>query len=411
MVRWISFRIPNRRGWHPLEANVVAASSLRKAACTKSSRLQIAALADLQSRLREAYCEMRIAIITGPWFAVPPVTHGGIETLAHLLVEELVKRGEDVTLYSVGDSHTSGRLRWYFETGQERHLASPERSVVECAHAVFAYHQAARDGADIIHDHSGRVGPSLGSVLKDVPVLHTVHGVLTEPKRRLYSLLCGFPNIFLNTISNDQRAQAPELPIVATVYNAVDLDRYPLVRDKQRYIVCISRICAEKGIDLAIDLARRAQLPLKLAGRIEGTDEGRRYFSELIQPRLGGGIEYLGEVGFQQKIDLLANARALIHPVRWPEPFGLIAIEALACGTPVIATPRGALPEIIRHGIQGYLSDTMDGMLNALKSVDEILPENCRARVEQAFSGPAMVDSYEALYRRIVEQHAQSVSH
>jgi glycosyltransferase involved in cell wall biosynthesis len=341
---------------------------------------------------------MKIAMIVAPWFTVPPATHGGTETLVNDLVEELVARGDEVTLYSVGSSRTSGRLRSLFSEQQDVHLSTSERSVVECMHALFAYREATSADFDLIHDHAGLLSVSIGAPMRRPPILHTVHRIFTPSNQPLYRLLAEFPGMYFSTISQAQRCAMPDLPSIATIYNAMNPNIYPFVREKDHYLAYLGRIRAEKGCHLAIVLAQRSGWPLKLAGRIDD----RHFFHTQIEPQLGRGIEYVGEVNVQEKAELLAHARALIFPVQWEEPFGLVVIEALACGTPVIAMPRGALPEIIRNGVDGFLVDDVDGMLRALDQLDTIDPEMCRRRVEESFSRSAMATRYQELYNRIL---------
>ncbi len=336
------------------------------------------------------------------WYTVPPAGYGGIETIVHLLTEELIARGDEVTLYSVGSSRTRATLRAFYSDEQYAFLGNLEQVVVESAHALFAYREIARGDFDIVNDHAGYVGAALAALLDGAPVLHTVHGAFNKVDRPLYQLLGRSPRLYFNTVSDYQCRQAPELAFAGRVYNAIDPSLYPLARGRREYLVEISRICREKGQHVAIGLARLTGLPLKLAGKVENTPAGRRYFAEEIKPQLGGLIEYVGEVNLGQKVDLLAHARAFVFPVDWDEPFGLVTIEALACGTPVIATPQGALPEIVRDGIEGFLVNDLDGMVQALERIDQIDPVRCRRRVEEAFSPGVMTNGYQALYQRVL---------
>lgn len=353
---------------------------------------------------------MKIAMLAPPWYTVPPTGYGGIETVVHLLTEELIARGEDVTLYAVGASRTRAELRMSYQEEQYRFLGTAQHGFVEGVHALFAVRDIARRNFDLVHDHSGHVATTLATLLDQPPILHTIHGIFTEVNRPLYRLWNASPRVFFNCISEYQRMQFPELRVLGTVGNAIDPALYPLVRRKQDYLVEISRICAEKGQHLAIALARRAGLPLKLAGKVENTPDGRRYFAEEIAPQLGDGIEYLGEVNLKEKVELLKHARAFVFPIRWAEPFGLVTIEALACGTPVIASPQGAVPSVIRDGVEGFLADDVDGMLRALARLDTIDPERCRRRVEERFSPRVMADQYRELYASILNRTAREAS-
>jgi len=351
---------------------------------------------------RGLFFAMKVAMLAPCWYSVPPAGYGGIETIVHLLTEELIARGDAVTLYSVGSSRSRAAVRAYYPEEQYSFLGNPDQVVVESAHALFAYRDIAVGDFDIVHDHAGHVGAALAAALEGAPVLHTVHGAFNTVNRPLYRLLGESARLHFNAISDYQRRQAPELPFVGRVHNAIDPSLYPLVRGRREYLLEISRICREKGQHLAIALARRAGLPLKLAGKVENTPAGRLYFAEEIKPQLGGPIEYVGEVNLAQKVELLTHARAFIFPVHWDEPFGLVTIEALASGTPVIAMPQGALPEIIRDGIEGFLVKDLDGMVKALERLDQIDPVRCRRRVEEAFSPPVMTDGYQELYQRVL---------
>jgi glycosyltransferase involved in cell wall biosynthesis len=319
-----------------------------------------------------------------------------------VLVDALVAQGDEVILYSIGLSTPSRRC--LFSEEQEALLATPQRVVVEAAHALFAYDDAAKSEVTIIHDHSGYVGPTLGAFAKSLPVLCTLHKPVTEFTRQLYEVTNRAPHLFFSAISDHQRSGMAGLKVVATVHNAVDPRMFPLVHNRRDYLVNISRICSEKAPHRAIEVAQRAGIPLKLAGRLEQTAEGQRYFSERIQPMLGQGIEFVGEVDFDAKVELLGKAKALIFPVEWPEPFGLVVAEALACGTPVIATPRGGIPEIVRHGIEGFLTDDTDEMVAAVEAVGSIEPETCRKRIEERFNPKTMAAGYRSAYEEVESQ-------
>jgi glycosyltransferase involved in cell wall biosynthesis len=344
---------------------------------------------------------VRIALVAPPWFAVPPRAHGGVELLLAVLAQALREAGDEVVLYSIGTSSPGVECRWLYPDEQEALLGTPQRVAIECAHALFAYTDIARDRFDVVHDHSGYAGASIAALGAPAPVLCTPHKPMNEASRRVYAIADESPRVFFSAISDHQRSQMDGLKVVATIYNAIALRSYPLVRDKEDYLVDITRICPEKAPHRAIEIARLAGLPLRLAGRIEKTPEGWRYFAERIEPQLGQEIQYLGEVGFAEKVELLARARALVFPVEWPEPFGLVVAEALACGTPVIASPRGGIPEIVRDGVEGFLADDVPALASAIARLDAIDPDACRSRIEKRFSPDVMAAGYQQAYEAI----------
>lgn len=343
---------------------------------------------------------MKVALVVPPWFEVPPRGHGGVETVVATLAEALVQRGHDVLVYAAQGGGVEAEVRASFDEAQQRYLGTRDRLQVEIAHVVTAYREIARTRPDVVHDHTGVMGAAAASLsIHDIPALCTIHKPLSEPALRTWSLLAESPNIFISVLSEFQRARLlGEVPVSAVVENGVDLRKFKITRHKEDYLINIGRICAEKAPHVAIEVAKRAGLQLKIAGRVGTTVEERAYYSEKFEPRLGAGVEYLGEVGEVGKVELLARARALLFPVDWDEPFGLVAIEALASGTPVIGTPRGALPEIIVEGVHGFLREDVAGMLDAVRRLDTIDSDQCRARVEERFSAEQMAAGYEEAY-------------
>lgn len=350
---------------------------------------------------------MKIAVVAPPWFAIPPVGQGGVQAVLDVLVEELVRQGDHVLLYSVGGTHTSAELRFLFEEEQKDVLATKPQSAVDGAHVAFAFADARAEGVDIIHDHSGRIGPTVGAFAEGLPVLHTVHTSLSGAARRLYSSLPKRPGFGLSAVSESQRAQAPDVPVLGVVHNGIDAAAFPFRQRKSDYLVMLSRITPDKGCHLAMDLARSSGIPLMLAGRPEPTAKGRAYFEKEITPRLGDGVAYLGPLGPAQKVSLLADARALILPAQWEEPFSMVVLEAWACGTPVIVTSRGALPELVRDGVDGFIRDDLPGMREAVDRLGELDPACCRQRAERDFSPGALVAGYRELYGRLLSHGTQ----
>lgn len=353
---------------------------------------------------------MDIAVIAPPWFAVPPRTHGGIETFLGLLTVHLRKAGHRITLFSVGTSSAPVPVHALYGEEQEEFLYSSRHNVVEPRHVMHAYAEIAHGGFDVIHDNAGLVSAGLvGAVLNQrgprLPILRTVHQAVGAANRPLYDLLNGFDELSFNSISAHQRRALDGLKVVATIHNAVDPDSLGYRTDKDDYLAFLGRLVPEKGAHLAIEVARRAGLPLRLAGRLDRDGKGRQYFESTIRPLLSGPIEYVGEVGPTEKADLLGGARALLFPAQWAEPFGLVAIEALAAGTPVVATPQGALPEIVEDGRSGFLATDPDAMLAALGRIGTIRPQDCRLRVTEHFGPERMTTRYVEVFESLVARH------
>ena len=343
---------------------------------------------------------MRLGIVAPVWIPVPPQGYGGVELVVSLLVEELVARGHDVTLFASGDSQTKANLRSVYEVAPTDRLWEVEPDAV---HVGAAYTYAAaqfRDGEgfDLIHDHTNYLGVAFAACLS-TPVLHTVHMILDDARASFLRRFSG--EVYLTAISEYQRGEVPNLPWRGTVHNAVNVDEFPFRADKDGYLLCLGRVCERKGQDLAIEVAKRAGMPLVLAGRVHPKEAW--FFEERILPHVDADtVIFDGEVSNERKAELLAGAGALLFPVREPEPFGLAMVEALACGTPVIANPLGAVPEVVTDGETGFLVSGIDAMAEAAARVGQLSPERCRADAVARFHPSAMVDGYEAVYRDVL---------
>ena len=345
---------------------------------------------------------MKIAEISPPWVRVPPERYGGTEWIVSLLTDGLVDRGHDVTLYATGDSLTKARLRAPFD-----HPVGMEgKDFYDLVHpmaiqTMSAYLEA--DRYDIIHDHTGTIGACLGA-LSDTPVLHTLHGAFDPDVRRLCRMIGD--RIYFNSISDSQHSGCPELNYVGTIYNAIEVETYPFRAEKEDYALFLGRFSEEKGAHNAIYIAQQANIPLRMAGKVNpGVDT--HYFKERIEPHVDGeSIVYEGEADYRQKRELLAGARFLLFPIQWEEPFGLVMTEALACGTPVLAAAMGSAPEIIKDGEVGVLTGAYqwDEMVAAIKDgrLEDIDPNRCREHVRERFSVNAMLDGYEAAFEKIL---------
>jgi glycosyltransferase involved in cell wall biosynthesis len=341
---------------------------------------------------------MRIAILSPVWFPVPPSGYGGIEWVVSLLADGLAEAGHDVTLFASGDSYTKGKLVAAYP---EAPSADIGKTTPELRHALACYERA--DEFDIVNDHSGPLGAVLGAAV-ETPVVHTVHGPLVGFDGELYAALARVaPQVGLISLSLNQRKPRPDLPWVATCHNALDLDAYPVHAERGQYLLFLGRMSADKGCHRAVEVAREAGLPLRIAGKMREPAE-REYFETYVAPYLGDGIEYLGETSHGKKVALLQNARATLFPIEWEEPFGLVMIESMACGTPVIATRWGAVPEVIEHGRSGIVVDDYREMAGALAAADELEPHECRRWVEEHFSAARMVEDYVGAYEAVLSR-------
>ncbi|MHC1588505.1 MAG: glycosyltransferase family 4 protein [Methermicoccaceae archaeon] len=346
---------------------------------------------------------MRIAIVAPPWFSVPPERYGGIEMVVSVLTEGLVDRGHDVVLFSVGNARTKARVFSVFDSPMRGYLDAAPASFLNTAttHVVGSYIEIARQHFDIIHDHTWKEGLCCGAFIS-TPVVHTIHGRLDDENRRFYSQFIGYSGVHFTTISEFQQTQLPYLSYAGVVYNAVDTHKYPYIEDKADFFLYLGRFNPDKAPHLACEVAEHLGLKLYLAGKISERAE-REYFATQIKPHLSEKIVFIGEVSEAMKMELLSKARALLLPLQWDEPFGLVMVEAMACGTPVITLRRGAAPEIVEHGITGYVATTMDEFMSEVERVDEISPEVCRRRVEERFSARTMVEGYERVYERVLD--------
>ena len=330
------------------------------------------------------------------WFAVPPTRYGGIEWIVALLADGLVERGHDVTLYASGDSRTKAKLVGVFPEAPSEFIG---RSEYELHHALACLESAAE--FEIVNDHSGALAAALGAG-SPTPLVHTVHGPLHRRSGELYEQIQRFaPEVGLISLSMNQRSPLPHLNWIANCPNALDLSLYPVHPHRGDYLLFLGRMSPDKGAHRAVEVAEELGLPLKLAGKMQELRE-EEFFDAAVRPHLSENIEYVGEVSHAEKVDLLQNARATLFPIEWAEPFGLVMIESMACGTPVIATRWGAVPEVIEDGRSGVIVDDYRAMAAALERADALDPLECRRYVEERFSKERMVGDYEAAYRRML---------
>jgi glycosyltransferase involved in cell wall biosynthesis len=341
---------------------------------------------------------MKVAVLSPVWFAVPPTGYGGIEWVVSLLADGLAAAGHDTTLFASGDSRTHAKLAAVYPEAPSAQIG---RTQPELHHALSCYERSG--DFDVIHDHTGMLGAVLGGAV-ETPVVHTVHGPLDGEPGELYESIARVsPQVGLISISMNQRKPKPELPWIANCPNALDFSVYPCKPHRGDYLLFLGRMSPDKGAHRAIAVAMEAGLPLKLAGKLQDQKE-IDYFEELVAPHLVGDIEYLGEVSHGEKVELLQNARATLFPIEWEEPFGLVMIESMACGTPVIATRWGAVPEVIEDGRSGVIVDSYREMAEALERADELDPLELRRFAEEHFSPERMVADYVAAYETAIER-------
>ena len=338
---------------------------------------------------------MRVALIAPPWIPIPPPGYGGTEAVVDQLARGLARRGHDVLLAAHHDSTCPVPV----VTPE-----SVERSKIgdvdeEAAFAAAAARVVAIWKPDVVHDHT--VG---GSLLPDtVPGaarVHTMHGPFDARLGPMYQRIAHHNSVV--AISRSQASLAVDTPVAAVIHHGVDPGAFEVGHGEGGFVVHLGRMAHDKGIDLAIRAAREAGLRLVIASKMRDAGE-LAYFHEVIEPMLGRGVEFIGEARGVDKLRLLGSATALLNPIRWPEPFGMVMIEAMACGTPVITTRSGAAPEIVDDRHTGYLCRSMVDLVEALGKVGEIDRSTCRHRVERCFSTTRMVDRHLALYRALVD--------
>jgi len=341
---------------------------------------------------------MKIAQIAPIWFPVPPHGYGGTERVISLLTERLVEAGHDVTLFACTGSRTHAKLvttsdppppgtlgdRWY------------EAAWFELEHGLEASLRA--DEFDVIHDHT-KTGPLWGAQL-DVPMVHTMHDAWNEPRKHFWRAAA--EHVGLIAISEAQRAMFDEVPYLATVYNGIDVDAHPFRECKDDHFAFIGRTNAGKAPERAIRIARALDRPLCMMIKRSEAHE-QEYWDAVVAPLLGSDIEVIDDACEDIKLDRLSRAQALLFPITWPEPFGLVMTEAMACGTPVVACPVGSVPEVVVDGSTGFVRTDDDDLVDAARFVLQgaIEPKDCRQHVQDHFSADRMAARYEAVYEKV----------
>jgi glycosyltransferase involved in cell wall biosynthesis len=336
---------------------------------------------------------MRIALIAPPWTPVPPALYGGIELVVDRLARGFAAAGHDVLLFTTGDSTCPVPRKWVLERAEGERIGM---AVPEIRHVMAAYDEVA--GADVVHDHTV-VGPVYAERFPDLAVVTTVHGPLNDELADIYGRIGN--RVPVVAVSHAQCRAAPHVPIARVIHHGIDAADFPFGSGDGGYALFLGRLSPDKGAHRAIEVARKAGVRLLIAGKMREVWE-REYFASQVEPHLGPDVEYLGEVPHEEKLQLLTGARALLFPIRWNEPFGLVMLEAMACGTPVLAFPEGAAPEVVDHGRTGFLCDDEAAMAEALQRVDEIDRRACREAVEGYFSTARMVREHLELFEELL---------
>jgi glycosyltransferase involved in cell wall biosynthesis len=345
---------------------------------------------------------LRIAVLAPPWFPVPPPAYGGIEAVVDVLCQELVARGHEVTLFAAPGSHSDARLRTPLEAAHPHEIGSSmvESDWVACAWGEIDLAAELGQAFDVVHDHSGFTALAMADRIAP-PVVHTIHGAFVEEAAPFYRR--HGHKARLVAISRSQALSAPAgVRIADVVPNPVVVKRWPLRTEKQDYLLWVGRMDPVKGAHRAIRAARLAGRRLVLAGPVQAGQEA--YYHRLVEPQIdNASVRYIGEVGGVEKLGWFADAAALLMPISWREPFGMVMVEALACGTPVIAFPEGAATEIVIDGVNGMLVADEAEMASAVHRLDSIDAADCRASVAARYDISIIASHYEAVYQRAIQ--------
>ncbi len=336
---------------------------------------------------------MRIAIVSTPFIRVPPSGYGGTELFCYEISEELTRRGHDVTIFTTGDSVTSSRRRALYV-----HPKWPPHPADEVNHVAWSLREIEDERFDVVHLNSPLAVPM--TRFTRTPAVYTIHHCREESFSRVFT---AHPELVYVAISARQLELEAPVPHSAVAHHGLSPDRYPVRLEDDGYLLHLGRFAPEKGTHVAIDVARRAGLALKLAGRAHPADT--EYFATEVKRRLdGAGVEDVGEADHDAKVGLMGGAKALLMPIDWEEPFGLVVAEAMLCGTPTIAFARGSMPELIEDGVTGFVvpPGDEDAMVQAIANVSSIDRAACARRARERFSVAAMTDKYEVAYRRAI---------
>lgn len=341
---------------------------------------------------------MRIAQVAPLWERVPPPGYGGIELVVGYLCNELTQRNHEVTLFASGDSETLAQLESIAPKALRLDPLIKEHGVYDLLQLQHVSELA--DQFDLIHFHNGYCALPFAARMS-TPVVHTLHGRFTPDNQHIFRAFKHQPYI---SISNDQRLPGLDLNYLATVYNGIDPDNYPFQAQssEEPYLAFLGRMSPEKGPQNAIEIAKKTGWKLIMAGKVDATDQ--KFFSEQIKPLIDGEqIVFQGEVTHAEKATLIANAATTLFPITWPEPFGLVMIESMCTGTPVLGSAFGSVPEVIQNGISGFVCDSIEEMIAKIPEVTKLSRQACHQSVRDRFTIQTMVDGYEEAYEKLLK--------
>lgn len=347
---------------------------------------------------------MRIAQVAPLYESVPPKLYGGTERIVSYLTEELVRQGHEVTLFASGDSMTGATLAPMCDESLRMH---PE-SIDALAHHVLMLQRVidSKSQFDIVHFHIDYLHFPLSRAEKLVN-LTTLHGRLDIPD--LVPIYREFSDMPVVSISDAQREPLPWINWQGTVHHGMPEDRLRPGKGDGGYLAFLGRVSPEKGLDQAIEIARKVGMPLKIAAKVDKVDQ--EYFDSVIKAELEDHlIEFVGEIGYPDKGEFLGRAAALVFPINWPEPFGMVMMEAMACGTPIVAYMRGSVPEIVEDGVNGFIVSDAEGAAKAVRNLSQIDRKACRRRFEERFTARRMCQQYVELYERLVQAQSEPKS-
>lgn len=348
---------------------------------------------------------LKIAQVANIAESIPPKRYGGTERVVSALTEELVKRGHEVTLFASGDSVTSAKLVSIYPKALRYSRALDNvfgANILSLLNMGYAYQR--QDQFDIIHDHNGYLSLPAANLSK-TPVVMTIHGYFGVNEKRIFENL---KNPYLVSVSKAQAVSAPNLKFMGNVYHGLEMKHFPFSKKPGEYLLFTGRISMEKGVHFAIEVALYLAIPLIIAAKLDSTVDAAHdvfYFKQFVEPKLSDQIKWVGEVSETERNKLMSNALCSLHPITWPEPFGLTIIESMACGTPVVAYNLGSIPEIIEDGKSGYVVEDVSSMIEAVTNIKKIDREYCREYVLSRFSVENMVNGYEKIYHKILSQN------